>query len=197
MPLPLEITYADGSIEAITIPVEAWKMNPETYSKMLVSEQPVVKVELDPVRQLADADRTNNMYPPEIMAGRFQVYPDSDRRNPMQQARGEKGRPEVENNARRLGSILSKRWSELDVRTSPVKSAGVLLDGIPDELLKDPWDQPIAIELSSNDDIEPGSKVVMATIRSIGPDGEPGTRDDIELIIRAEGSIADAPREGN
>jgi hypothetical protein len=164
---------------------------------MLVSEQPVVKVELDPVRQLADADRTNNMYPPEIMAGRFQVKPDGARRNPMQQARGEKGRPDVEKNARQLGRILSKRWSELDVRTSPVKLAGVLLDGIPDELLKDPWDQPIAIELSSSDDIEPGSEVVMATIRSIGPDGESGTRDDIELIIRAEGSIADAPREGN
>lgn len=197
MPLPLEITYADGSIEPITIPVEAWKLNPEAYSKMLVSEQPVVKVELDPVRQLADADRTNNIYPQEIMAGRFQVNPDGPRRNPMQQAQGETGRMDIERNARQLGRLLSTRWEGMEIRESPVKSAGVLLEGIPDKLLTDPWDQPIAIELSSSDGIEPGSRSVIATIRGVGPDGESGTRDDIELIIRADGSVTNAPREEN
>ena len=197
MPLPLEITYADGSTEQMTIPVEAWKLNPETYSKMLVSEKPIARVELDPVRQIADADRTNNMYPPEIMAGRFTIQPDRARSNPMQQARGESGRRELEKNTLALGELISTRWAEMDVRNSPVKSAGVLLESVPDLLLQDSWGQPIAVELSSSDDIAPGTKAVIATIHSIGPDGESGTRDDIELLIRADGSVADAPREGN
>ncbi|MCH2161873.1 MAG: M1 family metallopeptidase [Phycisphaerales bacterium] len=197
MPLPLEITYEDGRVEAVTIPVEIWKLDPEVCTRMFVSESPIVRVTMDPARELADADRTNNTYPPGIIDGRFAVVPSDERRNPMQAARVENGRPAVEANATKLARRLATRWGETSERRSPVKSASTLLADMPDELLQDPWEQDITLELSSETGIEPGTEDVLATMRSHGPDGEAGTRDDIELVLRADGTIADGSRGGN
>ena len=53
---------------------------------MFVGTSPVARVILDPYRELADADRTNNAYPPEVIQGRFGITPRSTRiRDPQRQ----------------------------------------------------------------------------------------------------------------
>jgi hypothetical protein len=193
MPLPLEVTYEDGRTQLITLPAEVWKLDSEKYSKMLVSEDAVVRVELDPFRQIGDADRTNNMYPPEIMAGRFQVEPRDERRNPMQSARTEQGRIGMKEIARKLGVRIIPRWDALENHDSPMASATILLEGIPAENLQDPWGDPLALELSSSP--HPGENDVILVISSAGPDRKPDTRDDITIEILANGVVQDARKE--
>ena len=193
MPLPLEVTYESGRTQLITLPAEVWKLDSEKYSKMLVSEDAVVRVELDPFREIADADRTNNMYPPEIMEGRFQVEPRATRRNPMQSARAEQGRLGMKEIARRLGVRIIPRWVDLEDKSSPMASATVLLEGIAPQDLKDPWGVPLGLELSSASQL--GENDVILVISSDGPDQEADTRDDIAIEILANGMILDARKE--
>ena len=193
MPLPLEVTYESGRTQLITLPAEVWKLDSEKYSKMLVSEDAVVRVELDPFREIADADRTNNMYPPEIMEGRFQVEPRATRRNPMQSARAEQGRLGMKEIARRLGVRIIPRWVDLEDKSSPMSSATVLLEGIAPQDLKDPWGVPLGLELSSASQL--GDNDVILVISSDGPDQEADTRDDIAIEILANGMILDARKE--
>ena len=190
MPLPLELTYADGAVERVTLPVEVWKRNPEVVSKMFISESPIVRIQLDPQRQIADADRTNNLFPPEIMAGRFPLTSDGDSSNPMQRALGEGGRVDMQTQATLIAAHVAKRWGEQNARL-PSTVGGVLLDGIDEGLLQDSWSNRVTIEFAGND---PGATGVLATLRSEGADGERGTRDDIALCIHADGSVSDAPR---
>lgn len=74
MPLPLRLHYEDGSTEDMLIPAEIWRRNARIVSKMIISYQPIVKVELDPDLRIADVDMNNNTYPPEIRESRIEIY---------------------------------------------------------------------------------------------------------------------------
>lgn len=63
MPLPLMITYADGEEERIDIPAEIWRYDSKSVTKMLMREKRIESIELDPRREIADADRSNNYFP--------------------------------------------------------------------------------------------------------------------------------------
>ena len=84
MPLPLEITYADGSVETRTIPAEIWRYNAQHVRKLFLTDQDIVKIVLDPHLAIADADRSNNTYPPEPVKSRFQLFKVKEEPNPMQ-----------------------------------------------------------------------------------------------------------------
>ncbi len=88
MPLPLELTYADGSIEEVTIPAEIWRTNAERVDKLFITEQEIVEIALDPHLALADADRGNNRFPRQPVKSRFQLFKKKEEPNPMR--RGEK-----------------------------------------------------------------------------------------------------------
>lgn len=190
MPLPLELTFEDGKVERLTLPVEIWKRNPEVVSKMFVSESPIVKIELDPQRQIADADRTNNLFPPEIMAGRFGLTADSDRRNPMQRAQGEGGRRQLRSQATLIAAHLLERWDAQE-GTTPVKVSSMLLEGVDDAVLHDHWSRAISVEFAG---VDPGPSGLFATLRSSGADGERGTSDDFSIGIYADGSVRNSKR---
>ena len=111
MPLPLEIRYADGTVEETMLPVEIWKQDPTVATRMFVGTSPVARVILDPYRELADADRTNNAYPPEVILGRFAVEP-PDRSNPMQAAAARDGRPAIERAAIRIAMAILPGWAD-------------------------------------------------------------------------------------
>lgn len=106
MPITLELDYADDSSEEIRIPVEVWRRNPETVSKLVISERQLVRVTLDPYLEIADAELTNNAWPPEMEPRTFQLQESGGfgqgRRgrggpNPMRDAReAEKKRLEAE-----------------------------------------------------------------------------------------------------
>lgn len=89
MPVILEFEYADGSTHVERIPSEIWKMDATTIKKVFPSEKEIVSITLDPFLETADVDTSNNSYPPQAEADRFDMYKNSKRRtrdNPMQRA---------------------------------------------------------------------------------------------------------------
>ena len=83
-PLPLALTYEDGSVGSYDIPAEIWRRNSEQATKALVSGKRIVGVELDPRQQIADLNRANNRYPPRIDSSRLELQrQEDDRRNLM------------------------------------------------------------------------------------------------------------------
>ncbi|MEM9987858.1 MAG: M1 family peptidase, partial [Bacteroidota bacterium] len=85
MPLILRFTYADGSEEIKQIPAEIWRYNSGQVSKVFLADQEIVSIELDPFRQLADTDVSNNNWPYRPQPTRFEVFKRrSSSTNPMQ-----------------------------------------------------------------------------------------------------------------
>lgn len=74
MPIILEFTYADGSTEMVRIPAEVWRYNPDSVTWTFMTDREVVSVELDPLWETADADRSDNYFPPRIEPTRLEVY---------------------------------------------------------------------------------------------------------------------------
>ena len=73
-PLPLLITNADDSTELVMIPAEIWRRDHRTVTKMLIREQAIASVELDPRHETADADFSNNFFPSQIRKSRIELY---------------------------------------------------------------------------------------------------------------------------
>lgn len=90
MPIILEWTFADGSTQIERVPVEVWRKNETDFKKVFVKDKEVVSVKLDPYRETADTDESNNSWPvEEVELSRFQVYKKhkyEDKLNPMQKA---------------------------------------------------------------------------------------------------------------
>ena len=87
MPTPvlLRITYQDQQVEDIHIPADIWRKYPESFSQWVIREQPIIKVEIDPLQETADHNLQNNVFPPTIESSYFQTTPsDSLPSNPMQ-----------------------------------------------------------------------------------------------------------------
>jgi hypothetical protein len=181
MPVPIEVTYESGKTERFDLPAELWRSNPRAVSRLLVTSEPVVRVEIDPMLEIADADRSNNVFPQEIDQQRFKIRPESDRSNPMQLDRDERLRIEAQIAARRLGSELASRIKNRESGT-PVPAAARILQEVAEDALADPYGQMLSVFDSTDDN-------GIARIVSVGPDGEPGTGDDISWIVHADGSI--------
>lgn len=79
-PLPLTLTYMDGTQEEVMIPAEIWRRNSEFVTKLLVRDKRVKSIALDPAHQTADADYSNNSFPPELTASRLELYKSSRKR---------------------------------------------------------------------------------------------------------------------
>ncbi len=81
MPVILEFEYTDGTKHVERIPAEIWKMDSETVTKVFPSEKEVKRITLDPFLETADVDTSNNHYPPQAKADRFDMFKDSKRRS--------------------------------------------------------------------------------------------------------------------
>ncbi|MEQ8206414.1 MAG: hypothetical protein RIA65_09585, partial [Woeseia sp.] len=77
-PLPLQITNADGSEDFIMLPAEIWRRNYKSLTKLLIREQPMASIALDPRHETADADFANNHYPRRMEKSRIQLYKSED-----------------------------------------------------------------------------------------------------------------------
>ena len=78
MPIPLRLTFTDGTTEDVMLPAETWRYDPKQMSKMLIREQAIASVEVDPLRQIGDADRNNNLFPQQIQPSRIELYKGDD-----------------------------------------------------------------------------------------------------------------------
>jgi len=99
MPVIVLLTLEDGSTKEIRLPAEVWRVDANLCDTLVVTEQPIVKFELDPYRETADINRDNNHFPPVIEPTRFQLFK-SQRRgsedNPMAQAKRAKEAQEAQ-----------------------------------------------------------------------------------------------------
>ena len=59
LPLEMDVSFTDGSIERIRLPVEMWNQGPR-FAYRLRTNKPVKRVIVDPRRVLPDIDRSNN-----------------------------------------------------------------------------------------------------------------------------------------
>ena len=93
MPVIIQMTYDDGTQDLVNIPAEIWRKNNEQVTKIIVSPKNVVSFVLDPYQQTADTDLSNNAYPRQPVASRFEMFQAGQAgnnaqqpKNPMQQA---------------------------------------------------------------------------------------------------------------
>lgn len=86
MPLILKITHTDGSTRELRLPAEIWVKDPTSTARLIISEKPLLSIEVDPHLETADVDRGNNFFPPKIQKSRFKLYRESTSKNEMQKA---------------------------------------------------------------------------------------------------------------
>ena len=93
MPVIIEWTYDDGSIEMETIPVQIWRKNEDRFTKVFAKDKVVTSIRIDPFKETADVDESNNNWPVRAVPTRFQVFKSNKSvspPNPMQKARKNK-----------------------------------------------------------------------------------------------------------
>ena len=89
MPVIIQWTYADGSTELETIPVQIWRKNEDQFTKVFIKEKVVTAIHIDPFKQTADIDESNNNWPVREIPKKFQIYKSNKvvpPLNPMQKA---------------------------------------------------------------------------------------------------------------
>ena len=80
-PLPLELTFSDGSVERLDVPAEIWRRNPRAVTKLLIRPLALTSIAVDPDHATGDTDRSDNHYPRRRQPSRLQLYkwPDDTR----------------------------------------------------------------------------------------------------------------------
>ena len=80
MPIPLEITYEDGTKELIRIPVEIWRKNSNKAKWLKRSKLEITQAVIDPYWEIGDTQIENNYYPTRLIPARLK--PRASRSNP-------------------------------------------------------------------------------------------------------------------
>jgi hypothetical protein len=73
-PVILEWTYEDGTKEIERIPVEIWRKNERNFTQVFVKKKVVKSIKLDPWRETADVDESNNTRPMPTEPKLFMVF---------------------------------------------------------------------------------------------------------------------------
>ncbi len=74
MPIILGISYADGSNEEMRLPAEIWRRDTKMVRKLIVTDQDISEIVLDPHWETADVDIENNYYPRRLIPSRVESY---------------------------------------------------------------------------------------------------------------------------
>ena len=95
MPIIIEFTYKDGTKEIDRIPAQIWRQNELKTSKFYVKDKEVASILLDPLRETADINTSNNTWGQGATPSKLQIYKakkaqesrgQSVGQNPMQKA---------------------------------------------------------------------------------------------------------------
>jgi len=96
MPIILEWTYKDGTKEIERIPAQVWRINEKKVVKTFVKDKEVASIKLDPFKETADIDESNNSWGTMPPPSRFSVFKQklnvipAPGVNPMQKAKEKK-----------------------------------------------------------------------------------------------------------
>jgi hypothetical protein len=74
MPIIVEFTYKDGTKSVDRIPAQIWRLNEKHVSKFYVQDKEVASIKLDPMRETADIDETNNYWGQMPELSKFQLF---------------------------------------------------------------------------------------------------------------------------
>jgi hypothetical protein len=74
MPLIVEYSYADGSTEQVTYPVQLWRKNDASVKKIIASDKELVGVTVDPQLETADVNTDNNSWPKQEAPSDFEKF---------------------------------------------------------------------------------------------------------------------------
>ena len=68
------LSYSDLVLLRELIPAEIWRRNPKEVSKLLLTPRTIRSITLDPHRETADVDTTNNHWPRKPEESRFKLF---------------------------------------------------------------------------------------------------------------------------
>ncbi len=74
MPIIVEWTFVDGTKEVDRIPVTIWRLNENKVSKVFLKNKEVKSIQLDPMKETADINEVNGMWPVKEMPSKFQLF---------------------------------------------------------------------------------------------------------------------------
>jgi hypothetical protein len=94
MPIIIEWTYKDGTKEVEKIPAQVWRLNEKKVTKVFVKDKEVASIKLDPMRETADINESNNSWGTIAEPTKFELFKakqaaargQSQGTNPMQKA---------------------------------------------------------------------------------------------------------------
>jgi hypothetical protein len=99
MPVIVEWTFKDGTKEIDRIPAQIWRLNEQKISKVFMKDKEVASVKLDPMRETADIDESNNVKGDITTASKFTLFKQRQQTrgqssgiNPMQKAEEKQGK---------------------------------------------------------------------------------------------------------
>jgi hypothetical protein len=82
-PLPLVISYADGSSREVMLAAEIWRLNANNITHVMMETKAVSSISLDDRHQTADADFSNNQFPQRITRSRLALYKSDTKRRDL------------------------------------------------------------------------------------------------------------------
>lgn len=62
MPIIVQFTFKDGTKEIDRIPAQVWRLNEQKVTKVFVKDKEVESIQLDPMRETADINESNNTW---------------------------------------------------------------------------------------------------------------------------------------
>ncbi|GLB50524.1 M1 family metallopeptidase [Neptunitalea lumnitzerae] len=74
MPLIVEYTYEDGTVETVKYPAQIWRRNDTEVKKVIASDKVLKSVKVDPKKETADIDTANNSWPRETYESDFEKF---------------------------------------------------------------------------------------------------------------------------
>ena len=89
MPIIVRVHYDDSTNELVRIPAQIWRKDSRQVDKLFVTDKEIVRLELDPFRETADTEDSNNFYPPKLIPSRFKLFKTEKKKNPMQKLKAD------------------------------------------------------------------------------------------------------------
>ncbi len=74
MPLIIEVTFADNTVEIMRIPAEIWRQYEDKVTKVFIFDKEVISFRLDPNLETADTDFSNNSWPKRVEPTRYELF---------------------------------------------------------------------------------------------------------------------------
>ena len=74
MPLIVEFTFADGTKETQKLSAQIWRKNESKVSRVFLTNKKAVSILLDPMRETADIDESNNRWPNVSAPSKFALF---------------------------------------------------------------------------------------------------------------------------